>query len=536
MSANHDNILQRIAEKTRQRIELARSHVSDEAVIEQAYDRVSEELNQGPFTFPFERALAQSGTSFICEVKKASPSKGVIAKKFPYQEIAQAYVSAGAAALSCLTEPYFFLGSNEYLKSIAANVSVPVLRKDFTVDARMIYEAKVLGASAVLLICSLLDDRELSEYVKLSHALGLSALVEAHDANEIDRALAAGARIIGVNNRNLATFEVDTTTSLHLRERAKEVLFVSESGITTREDVVQLENIGVDGVLIGEALMRSADKARTLAILRGDIPSVANNTFHTNPSAAASDTLGAIPNVSASDILGAIPSDTANDVCFDGLFNPSGNTEHTYIKTCGMTRLEDIAAVNEAHPDMCGFIIEFPKSKRSISAEQQIELASRLDPTICAVGVFVDAPIDQIVKLAHTRSIQAIQLHGNEDETYLAQLREQCSLPIIKAFQIKCAHDLVLAHASSADMVLLDSGQGSGTSFDWSLLKNFERPFLLAGGLSLQTIPKALNTLRPWGIDLSSGLETNGLKDRQKIQCATAMAHQIMPTHQTHRP
>ena len=499
------NILQRIAEKTRQRIEYERTLISDEALIEQAHARANEELSQGPFTFPSEQALAQRGTSFICEVKKASPSKGVIAKEFPYQDIAKAYENSGAAAISCLTEPYFFLGSNEYLKTIAANVSIPVLRKDFTVDARMIYEAKVLGASAVLLICSILNDEELSEYVHLAHALGLSALVEAHDADEIDRALAAGARIIGVNNRNLATFEVDTTNSLRLRERAKDVLFVSESGIKTREDVAQLERIGVDAVLIGETLMRSTNKAKTLSILRGDCPS---DTAH-----------DAEPNIAAS-------SKNTQTTCTDFLRNLSPATERTYIKTCGMTRLEDIAAVNETHPDMCGFIINFPKSTRSVSAEQQIELAARLDPTICSVGVFVDAPITQIVALAHIGSIQAIQLHGNEDEDYIAHLRKQCTLPIIKAFQIKTANDLAKAEASSADMVLLDSGQGSGKSFDWSLLKTFTRPYLLAGGLNPQTIPKALNNLNPWGVDLSSGLETNGLKDREKIQCATAIVHQ----------
>ena len=529
------SILQRIAEKTRQRIEYERTLISDEALIEQAHARANEELSQGPFTFPFEQALAQRGTSFICEVKKASPSKGVIAKEFPYQDIAKAYENSGAAAISCLTEPYFFLGSNEYLKTIAANVSIPVLRKDFTVDARMIYEAKVLGASAVLLICSILNDEELSKYLNLAHALGLSALVEAHDADEIDRALAAGARIIGVNNRNLATFEVDTTNSLRLRERAKNVLFVSESGIKTREDVAQLERIGVDAVLIGETLMRSTNKAKTLSILRGDCPSdsadnSANDaeTFAILRDAVASDTTSdtareAKPNTAAS-------SANTQTTCSDFFRNASPTTERTYIKTCGMTRLEDIAAVNEAHPDMCGFIIDFPKSTRSVSAEQQIELASRLDPTICSVGVFVDAPINQIVALAHIGSIQAIQLHGNEDEDYIAHLREQCTLPIIKAFQIKNANDLAKAETSSADMVLLDSGQGSGKSFDWSLLKTFARPYLLAGGLYPQTIPEALNNLNPWGVDLSSGLETNGLKDREKIQCATAIVHQTTAT------
>ena len=220
--------------------------------------------------FPFEKALAKPGMSFICEVKKASPSKGLIAPDFPYMQIAREYEEAGAAAISCLTEPIYFQGSDEYLREIAAEVNIPVLRKDFTVDPYMIYEAKIMGASAVLLICSILSDRELKEYGRIARSLGLSALVEAHDEREVERALAVKHGIIGVNNRDLKTFTVDCNNSVRLRKLVPaDRLFVSESGIRTPEDIEILRSNGTDAVLIGETLMRSPDKAAELRWLRG---------------------------------------------------------------------------------------------------------------------------------------------------------------------------------------------------------------------------------------------------------------------------
>ena len=222
--------------------------------------------------YPFEKALGAPGISFICEVKKSSPSKGVIAAEFPYLAIAREYEAAGAAAISCLTEPDFFLGSDEYLREIAAAVKIPVLRKDFTVDPYMIYEAKVLGASAVLLICAILSDEELLEYGKIARALGLSALVEAHDEREVERALRVEHSIIGVNNRDLKTFTVDCRNSVRLRKMVPDDrLFVSESGIRTAEDIAVLRQNGTDAVLIGETLMRSPDKAAALRELRGGV-------------------------------------------------------------------------------------------------------------------------------------------------------------------------------------------------------------------------------------------------------------------------
>lgn len=256
-------ILDEIAEKTRYRVNECKKQIPLETVRREA------EALPNDDDFPFYKALKTPGISFICEAKKASPSKGVIAVDFPYLQIAKEYEEAGASAISCLTEPYYFQGKNEYLQEIAQAVSIPVLRKDFTVDAYMIYEAKLLGAKAVLLICAILDKAELAEYHEIAKSLGLSALVEAHDEAEVAMALDVGARIIGVNNRDLRTFTVDINNSARFRAMVPpDIAFVSESGIKTRDDVKKLVENGTDAVLIGETLMRSKDKKKAIDDLR----------------------------------------------------------------------------------------------------------------------------------------------------------------------------------------------------------------------------------------------------------------------------
>lgn len=258
-------ILDQLADHARERVSEAKRKMSPKDLKQQA-------LSMQKGSFAFEKALRKDGISFICECKKASPSKGLIAPEFPYLQIAEEYEAAGADCISVLTEPKWFLGSDEYLREIADAVSIPCLRKDFTVDEYMIYEAKVLGASAVLLICSILGESEIREYIQICDDLGLSALVETHDEREVQMALDAGARMIGVNNRNLKDFSVNTDNSRRLRELIpSEVLFVSESGVQTAEDVAALRAIGADAVLIGETLMRAADKKAKLAELRGEI-------------------------------------------------------------------------------------------------------------------------------------------------------------------------------------------------------------------------------------------------------------------------
>lgn len=256
-------ILDKIVEKTKIRVAALKEKTPLDEIKKQALL-----LPKGGFEF--EKALKGDDIAFICEIKKASPSKGLIAEDFDYIKIAREYEQAGASAISCLTEPYWFLGSDKYLADIAKNVLIPVLRKDFTVDEYQIYEAKIIGASAVLLICSVLDDKKLSRFIEIADSMGLSALVEAHDEHEIKRAIDAGVRIIGVNNRDLKTFTVDINNSIRLRSIVpKDIIFVSESGIKTPGDIENLRKNNVDAVLIGETFMRSKDKKAQLARFRG---------------------------------------------------------------------------------------------------------------------------------------------------------------------------------------------------------------------------------------------------------------------------
>ena len=264
------DILQEIAERTKERIEAKKKNYP----LDRLMGMVCPKSN-AVHDFPFEKSLRAIKTTgvkdiaFICEIKKASPSKGIIAENFPYLDIAKDYKEAGAAAISVLTEPYYFLGDHRYLVEIACTVQIPLLRKDFTVDSYMIYEAKKYGASAVLLICAILDSKTLCEFISIADSLGLSSLVEAHNENEVKMALNCGARVIGVNNRDLKTFEVDTGNSIRLRKLVPDdVIFVSESGIRTAQDVELLCSNGVDAVLIGETLMRESDRKAAIARLR----------------------------------------------------------------------------------------------------------------------------------------------------------------------------------------------------------------------------------------------------------------------------
>ena len=274
------NILEEIAGKTRERIEEEKRRCSPAEMKGLAEELLRSKKHGGAGALTgadnaaaggrFYQALAAPGMSYICEVKKASPSKGLIAPDFPYLEIAKEYKAAGAAAISCLTHPFYFQGSDQYLWEIASEVDIPVLRKDFVIDDYMILQAAAYGAAAVLLICALLDDKQLREYREMAEDLGMDALVEAHDEEEVERAIKSGARIIGVNNRDLKTFEVNMQNSIRLRKLAPDnVIFVSESGIRTSEDIKKLHENQIEAVLIGETLMRSPDKKAALEELNG---------------------------------------------------------------------------------------------------------------------------------------------------------------------------------------------------------------------------------------------------------------------------
>lgn len=262
-------ILDELADLTRARIERQKEGYTLQNIERDAEILAAREMEVLEFEYPFEQALSSKGLSIISEVKKASPSKGVIAEEFPYLDIAKEYEASGADAISCLTEPDRFKGSDVYLQNIVKEVTIPVLRKDFTIDPYMVYQAKMMGASAILLIAAILSDEEMKQFFEIADRLGMSCLFEAHDEVEVDRCLNVGARILGVNNRNLKDFKVDINNSIRLRSMVPEdVIFVSESGIEKPEDVIALKENGTDAVLIGEMLMRSGDKSGLIRALK----------------------------------------------------------------------------------------------------------------------------------------------------------------------------------------------------------------------------------------------------------------------------
>lgn len=519
-------ILDRIVEATKIRVAQEKQVETPEAVKAAA---LALPADTG---FPFEAALRQQDFNFICEVKKASPSKGIIAEHFPYLDIAKEYEVAGAAAISVLTEPDFFKGDKKYLQEIASTVKIPVLRKDFIIDEYQIYQAKVWGASAILLICACLDVPTLTKFRELADSLGLSSLVEAHDEAEVQMAIDCGARIIGVNNRNLKDFTVDVQNSVRLRNLVEDdVIFVSESGLETPEDIQVLRDNNIGVALMGETFMRSPNKVEKLAYLYGPI-----------------------------------------------YYIPK-------VKMCGISKVETIPAIVDAKPDYMGLV--FAPSKRQVTVEQAKTLVDELhkqyanrynsdaeqysndvvqdgaviaavqeetatndtqegvlirtentSPTLIhqesikTVGVFVNETIENLLKIAEEVKLDVIQLHGDEDETFIQSLKECTNVEIWKAVQVRSAADAEKWIDSSADMLLFDAYHkdergGTGEVFDWSSLDAFERPFMLAGGMDSTNVARAIRTVRPYGIDISSGIETEGVKDDEKIKAFTNIVRTI---------
>ncbi len=487
-------ILDKIIEATKIRVAQEKEVESPEAVKAAALALPSDT------GFPFEAALRQQDFNFICEVKKASPSKGIIAEHFPYLDIAKEYEVAGAAAISVLTEPDFFKGDKKYLQEIASTVKIPVLRKDFIIDEYQIYQAKVWGASAILLICACLDMPTLTKFRELADSLGLSSLVEAHDENEVQMAIDCGARIIGVNNRNLKDFTVDVQNSVRLRNLVQDdVIFVSESGLETPEDIQVLRDNNIGVALMGETFMRSPNKVEKLAYLYGP-------TYYT-----------------------------------------------LKVKMCGISKVETIPAVVEAKPDYMGLV--FAPSKRQVTVDQAKTLVEELhkqygnrysreevqcsndvvqdgavigavqegtatgdahegtltstenaSPTLIhqeaikTVGVFVNETLENLVTIATEVNLDVVQLHGDEDEAFIQSLKGRTNVEVWKAVQIRIAADAEAWIDSSADMLLFDAYHkdergGTGEVFDWSCLDEFERPFMLAGGIDSTNVARAIRLL-----------------------------------------
>lgn len=483
---------------------------------------LQQQVERMPITkdFPFELALQELDFNFICEVKKASPSKGIIAEDFPYLEIAKEYEMVGAAAISVLTEPDFFLGSPQYLKEIAEAVQIPVLRKDFIIDEYQIYEAKLWGASAILLIAAILDDETMARFHKLADSLGLSCLVEAHDETEVLRAVNIGARIIGVNNRNLKDFTVDVNNSIRLRKLVDDsVIFVSESGLGTAADIQRLRDNKIHAALMGESFMRSNDKIAKLAELYGPIRpkySIHNNTER--------DRFGT-EDTSNIEVPSAPTVDEATQSSYE-----------VKVKFCGITQEDTVPVLLETQPDYVGFV--FAPSKRQVTVEQAQSITKSLQDSVnptsgnkcCSrVGVFVNETIRTIVEIAKAVPLSVVQLHGDETVTYIETLRIQLQeeqlefIEIWKAIQVQGKEDILPWKQAPIDGLVVDAYSkeergGTGKTIDWSLLDDVQVPYYLAGGIGLHNVARAIRRLQPYGLDMSSSLETNGQKDVKKIK------------------
>ena len=483
---------------------------------------LQQQVERMPITkdFLFEQALQELDFNFICEVKKASPSKGIIAEDFPYLEIAKEYEMAGAAAISVLTEPDFFLGSPQYLQEIAEAVHIPVLRKDFIIDEYQIYEAKLWGASAILLIAAILNDETMARFHKLADSLGLSCLVEAHDETEVLRAVNIGARIIGVNNRNLKDFTVDVNNSIRLRKLVDDsVIFVSESGLDTAADIQRLRDNKIHAALMGESFMRTNDKVAKLAELYGPIRSkcyIHNNTER--------DRLGT-EDTSNIEVPSAPTVDEATQSSYE-----------VKVKFCGISQEDTVPVLLETQPDYVGFI--FAPSKRQVTVEQAKSITRSLQESVhttsgnkcCSrVGVFVNETIPTIVEITKAVPLSVVQLHGDETVTYIETLRSQLreeqleSIEIWKAIQVQGKEDILPWKQAPIDGLVVDvyskeERGGTGKTIDWSLLDDVQVPYYLAGGIGLHNVARAIRRLQPYGLDMSSSLETNGQKDVKKIK------------------
>ena len=483
---------------------------------------LQQQVERMPITkdFLFEQALQELDFNFICEVKKASPSKGIIAEDFPYLEIAKEYEMAGAAAISVLTEPDFFLGSPQYLQEIAEAVHIPVLRKDFIIDEYEIYEAKLWGASAILLIAAILNDETMARFHKLADSLGLSCLVEAHDETEVLRAVNIGARIIGVNNRNLKDFTVDVNNSIRLRKLVDDsVIFVSESGLDTAADIQRLRDNKIHAALMGESFMRTNDKVAKLAELYGPIRSkcyIHNNTER--------DRLGT-EDTSNIEVPSAPTVDEATQSSYE-----------VKVKFCGISQEDTVPVLLETQPDYVGFI--FAPSKRQVTVEQAKSITRSLQDSVhttsgnkcCSrVGVFVNETIPTIVEITKAVPLSVVQLHGDETVTYIETLRIQLQeeqlefIEIWKAIQVQGKEDILPWKQAPIDGLVVDAYSkeergGTGKTIDWSLLDDVQVPYYLAGGIGLHNVARAIRRLQPYGLDMSSSLETNGQKDVKKIK------------------
>lgn len=455
-------------------------------------DAVRQLATQAPEPRDFTGALqtaAGESARLIAEVKRASPSKGLLAERFEPVEQAMAYAAGGAAVISVLTEPKFFLGSLNHLRAVRAAVDVPVLRKDFIIEPYQIYEARAAGADAILLICALLDNAQLATYLALAHTLGMEALVEAHNVEETRRAVAVGARVIGVNSRDLHTFAVDTDVVRHLRPLVPEArVFIAESGIFDVAGTARARAWGADMILVGEALMRAPDptaKARELATAPG--------------------------------------GSTAS------LFAGSGRP---FVKICGLQQPEHAALAARMGADAFGLIFApMAKAHRRVTPEQAVAVATaarRERAGIRAVGVFVNETPARIAEIVRAVGLDVIQLSGDETPEQCGETATLCGKPVVKAVRPCTEEDLAQldAYALAGATILLDTPTtngaygGTGETGDWQLARAAAArwPVILSGGLTPENVAAGIEAVAPRGVDVSSGVEAGNGKDESKIR------------------
>ncbi len=441
-----------------------------------------EEMQQRAAAQPAPRDLLaafqnRSQVGLIAEVKRASPSKGLLAPHIDPVAVARTYEANGASAISVLTEEHFFLGSPSYLTAIKAAVRVPVLRKDFIIDEYQVYEARSWGADAILLICAILDDSQLRHLLRLANQQKMHCLVEVHSREEALRAVEAGAMIIGVNSRDLTTFQMNPYLLRDLRPLipANRVV-IAESGIHTAADTRRLARYNVQGMLVGESLVVSHDIASQMRTL-----------LH-------------------------------------------GANQSTQVKICGLSQPEQINAAVEAGADMLGLIF-YPPSHRYVQPQQvpallaassSLSQALKGQPIPDLVGVFVNESAEFINKVSEQVGLHFVQLHGTESPA----LCQQITRPIVKAIHVHSTDDLALIHTYKAVSwrIMLDTPTpawgGVGTTHDWSIARRAaqETAIILAGGLTPENVADAIQAVQPWGVDVSSGVETNKQKDVNKIR------------------
>jgi len=474
-----DGVLGRIVARTRERV-LARRR-------EMPLDRIIVSAPTPTGRRPFAPAISRPGkVNVIAEFKRRSPSRGVIREDLHPVSVAQAYEVAGAAALSVLTEEQFFGGSMEDLREARAATLLPTLDKDFVVDPYQVWDAWYAGADAVLLVVAALEDRELDELLATAGEAGLDALVEVHDEPELRRALRAGARIVGVNNRDLTTMAVDLGTSLALAPLIPDdVVAVAESGIRGPGDVRRLRDAGYDAVLVGEHLMSEIDPGRALETI--------------------------IRESSAQRWAG----------------RASRAGDRVFVKVCGVTSVDDALLAARAGADAVGLVF-WPGSPRRVDLETARRITAALPPFVLRVGVFVDAPREELARTAEAVGLDVLQLHGQETPESLAGLPRRVvkAVPVGSGFRVEDA----LRYADAADGILLDTRPpgggappgGTGKAFDWSLARGVREKvgfLMLAGGLTPDNVGKALSAVRPDAVDVSSGVESApGRKDPLKVR------------------